>query len=82
VLDQVTISCGDGSGGMDSTCIIDGSREQLIIEDPANTDYTLSLVTIEGLIFNGWMVSGQRCSQFRGLRADRIYLSRMRMAEF
>ena len=53
VLDQVTISCGDGSRGVDSTCIIDGSREQLVIEDPPNTDYILSSVTIEGLIFSG-----------------------------
>jgi hypothetical protein len=54
VLDQVIISCGDGSGGVDSTCIIDGSREQLRIEDPrAGSNYTLSAVTVEGVIFSG-----------------------------
>jgi len=53
VLDQVTISCSDGSVGVNSNCIVDGSRGQLIIEDPKDANYTLSNVKVDGLIFNG-----------------------------
>lgn len=61
VLDQVNIRCGDGS--FEQECIIDGNQEQLIIENPTDSSYTLSAVQISGVTFNG--LSGGVSAQLR-----------------
>lgn len=51
VIDQVNIACG-GPRSVDPVCIIDGNREQLVIEDSTIPGYSLTSITMEGLTFN------------------------------
>jgi hypothetical protein len=53
VIDRVKIFCG-GPDAVDAVCIVDGSREQVIIEDSIAEGYSINFVEFQGITFNGF----------------------------
>jgi hypothetical protein len=53
VIDRVKIFCG-GPDAVDAVCIVDGSQEQLIIEDSNAEGYSINFVEFQGITFNGF----------------------------